>query len=321
MAIFIDAEKAFDTVWLDGLRKMLHEAGIPITVVRWLSSFLQNRQGQVRVNNSLSKIFPLRAGVPQGSILAPLLYIFFIKGMPTKIREAMISSFYADDTSYAASDNQHKRKKVFVQDLLQPILTQLEDFCSKWRITLNPAKTWCVNFHNRSSDNNTPRLYLRGELLKYKQSCKFLGITFDNKLTFKEHIEDITSRCKKRLNILKALRGQNWGASPETILYTYKSYIRPILEYSAILFAYADQNLLTKIQAVETLAIKIAHRLPPWTTNTFCYSYVSFENIIERIRSQSRNFLQKNESDELINPSYNLLPLHTMEDTLVFTKL
>ena len=83
VAIFIDAEKAFDTVWLDGLRKMLHDSKMPDKIVRWISSFLKNRTGAIKVNNVISRIFPLEAGVPQGSILAPLLYIFFIKDMPT----------------------------------------------------------------------------------------------------------------------------------------------------------------------------------------------------------------------------------------------
>jgi hypothetical protein len=87
-------------------------------------------------------------------------------------------------------------------------------------------------------------------------------------VTFDEHIEDIVSRCKKRLNLLKALCGRTWGASTVTIMYTYKSFIRPILEYGSILYAYSSDDLIKKIQAVETQAIKIAHRLPPWTTNT-----------------------------------------------------
>ena len=97
---------------------------------------------------------------------------------------------------------------------------------------------------------------LKNELIKYKKEFKFLGITFDEKLTFKAHIENIVTRCKKRLNLLKTIRGKNWGASPETLLYTYKSYVRPIIEYGAILFAYSDDNLLKKNQAIETDAIK-----------------------------------------------------------------
>ena len=131
---------------------------------------------------------------------------------------------------------------------------------------------------------------------------KFLGVTFDENLTFKDHIEGVKNKCNKRLNLLKALCGKNWGASPETILYTYRSYIRPIIEYSSILFAHADEPLLKTIQAIESKAIKIAHRLPPWTTNTFCYSYVKFEKITDRIKKLGKDFLHKNSDDNLIKP-------------------
>ena len=129
-----------------------------------------------------------------------------------------------------------------------------------------------------------------------------MGITFDETLSFKEHIEEIRTKCNKRLNLLKALCGKNWGASPETILYTYRRFIRPILEYSSILFAHADESLLQKLQAIETKAIKIAYRLPPWTTNTFCYSYVQFDKITDRIKILAKDFLKKNSQDDLIKP-------------------
>ena len=218
MSIYIDAEKAFDTVWHSGLRKMMHNAKIPVKLIRLISSFLENRQGCVKVNQNLSKLVLLSAGVPQGSILAPLLYIFYIREMPTEISNDIMSSFYADDTSYSASDNTHKGRKVFVSQHLQRILTNLEIFCTKWRIKLNSDKTWCQNFYIDEANNNTPRLYLNGNLLKYKKTFKFLGVTFDQKLTFSDHINDIVTRAKKRLNLMKALKGQTWGANPETIM-------------------------------------------------------------------------------------------------------
>ena len=94
VSLFIDAEKAFDTVWLDGVRKMLHDSKVPTKLIRWLSSFLHNRMGSVKVNNILSRKFSLQAGVPQGSILAPLIYIYFIKDMPTVNSQEIISSFF-----------------------------------------------------------------------------------------------------------------------------------------------------------------------------------------------------------------------------------
>ena len=183
-----------------------------------------------------------------------------------------------------------------------PILSKLEEFCSKWRIGINSEKTWALNFFKDSKNDNTPRLWLKNELIKYKTEFKFLGITFDEKLSFKSHIENIVSRCKKRLNLLKTIRGKDWSASPETILYTYKSFVRPVIEYGSILFANAEDKLLKKIQALETDAIKIAFRLPPWTTNFWCYQYVKFENILDRLKKQAKIFLKTNSDDELIKP-------------------
>ena len=74
------------------------------------------------------------------------------------------------------------------------------------------------------------------------------------------------------------------------------------MEYGSILFAYADENLLKKLQAIETKAIKIAYRLPPWATNHWCYKKVKFDNILERIKKNAKKFRKKNNNDILIKP-------------------
>ena len=199
------------------------------------------------------------------------------------------------------TDNR-KNRKVFPGNHLQNIINNLESYCSKWRISLNPSKTWGLNFFHKSINNNTPRLWLRGELVKYKKELKFLGITFDQGLTFEAHIRDIVKRCKKRLNLIKAIRGKTWGAHPSTLLYTYKTFIRPLFEYASFLFAHCDKSLQSKIQSIETTAIKLSHRLPPWTTNHWCYSMVNFEPILERIKRLSKAFINKNSNDFLIKP-------------------
>ena len=97
------------------------------------------------------------------------------------------------DTCYSASDNSHKSRKVFAATHLQIILIDLEEFCSTWRIKLNPEKTCCINFHITKENNNTPRLWLKGNLLQYKKSCKFLGITVDQH-DFDHHLNDIVNK-------------------------------------------------------------------------------------------------------------------------------
>ena len=74
------------------------------------------------------------------------------------------------------------------------------------------------------------------------------------------------------------------------------------VQYSSILFAHSSDHLMRKIQAVETMAIKIAYRLAPWATNTYCYSLVTFPNILERIKTLSSTFIEHNKNDDLIQP-------------------
>ena len=88
--------------------------------------------------------------------------------------------------------------------------------------------------------------------------------------------------------------------SPETILYSYRTYIRPLLEYSCILFTHASDDLLRKIQAVETQAIKIAYRLAPWASNTSCHNLTNFPKITERLKSLAIKFVTDNKEDDLI---------------------
>jgi hypothetical protein len=173
----------------------LIDAKFPEAVIRWISSYLRNRTGKISINNVLSRAFPLLAGVPQGSSLAPLLYIFFTRLMPTQVHRQILNSFYADDTCFAVSDS--KVTKLTVQDLLQPILTKLEAFCSDWRMGINPTKTWCLNFYNKNGNNNSPRLWLMGELVNYHKMGKFLGVTLDSPMTFEPHVCDISARCRK----------------------------------------------------------------------------------------------------------------------------
>ena len=83
---------------------------------------------------------------------------------------------------------------------------------------------------------------------------------------------------------------------------TYKSYIRPLLEYGSILFCHSDESILKKIQAIEIDAIKVAYQLPPWTLNHFCYKFINFDNILQRIKKLGKQFIDKNKEDNLIKP-------------------
>ena len=187
-----------------------------------LSDFLVGRVIQVNVNGFLSDQISPAAGVPQGSVLSPLLFLIYVNDLPKDKRQNKTQnprqnskSQFADDTAlWAASRNVHIAAK-----LLQKDLRKLAKWCAKWRIKLNPEKTKVIIF-SRSylAGKPEPTLKLYGERLKICPQVKFLGITFDSKFTFKKHFEDILGRCNARYHRLRLLTNKKWGPSPSTIL-------------------------------------------------------------------------------------------------------
>ena len=188
VAAFLDVEKAFDNVWNNGLRYKIFQLGLPTKMTHWLSDFLVGRLIQVNVNSFLSNQINPKAGVPQGSVLSPLLFLIYVNDLPPPHHKQNSLSQLADDTAQWAFSLSVK----FAANLLQQDLLKLATWCAKWRIRLNPKKTKVIIF-SRSLLTRKAKLNLTlyGKTLKIYPRVKFLGITFDLQLTFQKHSEDI----------------------------------------------------------------------------------------------------------------------------------
>ena len=101
--VALDIQKAFGTVWHDSIRYKLSRMPIPNTIIRWISSFLRNRTGQIKHDNTLSHTINIQAGTPQGSVLSPLLYILFSSDIPQPLDPRTGIAQYADDVAYWAA--------------------------------------------------------------------------------------------------------------------------------------------------------------------------------------------------------------------------
>ena len=120
-------------------------------------------------------------------------------------------------------------------EYLQRYLDNLARWCAKWRIKLNPEKTKVIIFpKSRSAIRAEPALSLYGDLLSYYPHIKFLGIKFDNRMTFTKHFEEILKRCNQKFHRLRILVNKKWGPRPETILQIFKQCVRPIFEYGIV---------------------------------------------------------------------------------------
>ena len=296
VGVFLDVEKAFDAVWLEGLKYKLGrpEIGISTKMIRLLSSFLTNRHLRVHQNSAISNKIELKAGTPQGSALSPLLFIFYVNDTPKPPPGVLISKF-ADDMAAWAIQKQEKR----AEKLIQKHLDSLSEWCNKWKIKLNPSKTQVGLFTN---SNNTKEITLNlGRVpLTVSNEIKFLGLTFDRKLTWRHHIDNVRHRMWLRINAIKAISGRNLGMQSKTLIHLYKMWIRPIALYGAPAYYSAARTHIKNIQVIQNSALRIALRSTRRTHIEDLHQEGSLTPLkAEAVRSSHR-FIEKKVDDSLI---------------------
>ena len=300
VAAFLDVEKAFDNVWHNGLRYKIFQLDLPTKMTRWLCDFLVGRLIQVNVNNFFSNQINPKAGVPQGSVLSPLLFLIYVNDLPAPHHNQNSLSQFADDTAqWAFSLNVRFAAKLLQQDLLK-----LAMWCAKWRIKLNPEKTKVIIFSRSILARKTElNLKLYGETLKIYPQVKFLGITFDSQLKFKKHFEDILDRCNTRYHRLRLLANQKWGPSPSTLIQIYKQCIRPIFEYGALSTITTSDNIISKIQRLQNKFIRLALRLPKYICSKLLHDFTGLPYVKDRLLSCATKSLDRIAQNPLVGES------------------
>ena len=161
-------------------------------------------------------------------------------------------------------------------EYLQRDLDKLARWCAKWRIKLNPEKTKVIIFSkSRSAIRAEPALSLYGDLLSYYPHIKFLGITFDNRMIFTKHFEEILEHCNNKFHCLRILVNKKWGPSPTTILQIYKQCIKPISEYGIVSTITVSESVINKIRRVQNSFIRLALHLPKYVSACLIhYGYI-----------------------------------------------
>ena len=300
IAAFLDVEKAFNNVWCNGLRYKIYELDPPTKLCRWLSDFLVGRVIRVKIEGFFSpKVYP-KAGVPQGSNLSPLLFLIYVNDMPNPSHHLTNKSQFADDT-WAVSKNID-----LAAEYLQRDLDKLTRWCAKWRIKLNPEKTKVIIFSkSRFAIRAEPALSLYGDLLSYYPYIKFLGITFDNRMTFTKHFEEILERCNQKFHRLRILVNKKWGPSPETILQIYKQCVRPIFKYGIVSTITVSETVITKIQRVQNSFIRLALRLPKYVSARLLHEASGLPYVRERLISIGQNDFARMHANLLFEHTIN----------------
>ena len=249
--LFLDYQKAFDTVPHQRLLLQVESFGIRGKALKWIKEFLSNRRQRVRVNDSISSWKPVISGIPQGSILGPILFTLYVNDIPAQLQS--IISMYADDTKLFSALLSNTTNTL-INDL-----KVMEEWSEKFQMRFHPEKC-----HVMHIGNNNPRQ-------EYSMSCgdqqhtldavsseKDLGILIDEKLKFSEHIN---IKVNKANQILGCIKHTFKHINKEIFKLLYKSLVRPHLEYNSVVWNPHLKKDMDVIERVQRRATKMVPEL------------------------------------------------------------
>jgi len=255
LGVFIDLSKAFDTVDHGILLSKLKHYGINGLMYEWIKKNLSNR-GQFVINKE-SGVLDIKCGVPQGSILGPLLFLIYVNDM-YKASSIISSIMYADDTTLFYSHNNIKL-------MFETMNTELENL-NLWfranKLSLNCDKTNYILFHKTgqllSLPLKIPDLLINNKTIKREKQAKFLGVQIDENLSWRNHIGHIESKISSAIGILYKSRSFLDFCSRKKL---YFSLIHSHLSYANIVWANTHKTKLIKLQCLQNHACKAIHYL------------------------------------------------------------
>lgn len=255
VAIFLDNEKAFDTVWHTGLIYKLIKIDTPRYLVRVLNNYLTDRTFKVHLEDSVSNMGKIRAGVPQGSILGPLLYILYTHDLPRSQNTNI--SIYADDTAIYSSSQSAKIACRHLQKHLDTLLS----YYNKWKLKINPLKTEAIIFKdNRKYQKEHKPLTLKynNNEIAYKTKIKYLGMTLTSNLKFNAHVDERLKLTNVAINKLYPAIKVDSGLSQTNKIRLYKSYIRPVMTYAVPAWFTVCKSTFEKAQKKQNKCLRQA---------------------------------------------------------------
>ena len=236
--------------------------------LKWLTTFITDRTTLTLINNTSSNILSVITGVPQGSILGPILFCLFINDLPSHISNPTF--LYADDSTICVSDNK-SNDTVHLQTKITNTLNQLNSWITKNKMVLNYDKTKIMYFNSPSEeckiDNYT---------IQPVTTFKLLGIYIDNKLKWSYHITHLCSKVKRYIHIFKHIRSKLNYESKKLL---YQSLIQSILQYCILIYCTSSKTNLHNLQVFQNKVIKCIFNLHYLTDTKLLYSQLSIMHI------------------------------------------
>ena len=253
--VFCDITKAFDRVWHEGLLYKLKSIGFVGDLHLWLKDYLYARRQCVCVEGKYSTWSTIKNGVPQGSILGPLLFLVYINDLPTELNNGV--TLLADDTTlFIDLDVKNKETK---SGGLQTDLIALEKWANYWLVDFNPKKTECLTFKSSSTVTHSRPMTLMGSEIPERDHHKHLGLVLSETATWKTHITEMCTKAAKKVNMLRPLKNK---LSRRSLHLLTNAFVMPSLEYGCVVWDNCTKALKTMIDKVYENALRLVTGAP-----------------------------------------------------------
>ncbi|MCG8033360.1 MAG: reverse transcriptase family protein, partial [Candidatus Thiodiazotropha taylori] len=271
--VFCDIKKAFDRVWHAGLIHKLKAAGISGSLLKWFASYLSDRKQKVVLPGAQSNWNSIHAGVPQGSILGPLLFLLYINDIVTDIGSNI--RLFADDTSlYIIVDNPNAAAELINSDLVK-----ISNWAHIWLVDFNAAKNEALLLSRKLNRPIHPPVYMLNHEINEVQFHKHLGIYFSEDCSWHKHIDYIKERAWTRINLMRKFKYDLDRKSLETI---YISFIRPVLEYADVIWDNCSQQEKIDLEKIQNEAARIATGTTKLVSLQKLYEEIGWETLEAR---------------------------------------
>lgn len=252
IATFLDISAAYDNVLLSVLSSKLRQMSVPEKVVLFINNIISGREISLRLPNYQGSSRLAWKGLPQGSVLSPLLYNIYTSDLDQAINQHCNVLQYADDIAIYTQNKNIDQAARFINRALASLGLWLDAH----GLDLSPSKCVAVVF-SRQGTVNPVNIKYRSQQISVKDKAKFLGVVFDSKLSGSEHINYVVGKCEKNINILRCLSGAWWGAHPYSQKLLYNALVRSHLDFGSIILEPCCKENLKRLDQVQSKALRI----------------------------------------------------------------
>jgi hypothetical protein len=251
IAIF-DFSKAFDSVPHQRLISKLSSFGIRSKTLQWITAFLSGRRQRVVINGSKSEWLPVTSGVPQGTVLGPLLFLLYINDITAEISSEI--RMFADDCILYRQIKSHSDRLALQNDI-----DSMLNWSLKWQMQYNSKKCHILQISRQRKNNNLSHYHyhLGQDILTQVDSYPYLGVTVSSDLRWNNHINNISLKATRTLNFI---RRNIYGCTVEAKALAYTALVRPHLEYASAAWDPHTAVNINRLEAVQHRAARFVKR-------------------------------------------------------------